>query len=212
MAARNPRGRPRYGDVLTPGEWRVVESVRHGMTNPAIARRLSISVDAVKYHVGNALLKLGFSSRSELRRWDGVSRASVLKRKDVPMSAPLQLGPLAQIARTVADVEAAKAWYGDVLGLELLYAFPGMAFFRLGETRLYLQEGEKPAGQSILYFRVEDIHAVHGELERRGVGFVNAPHIVHRHPDGAEEWMAEFRDRDGQPLALMAHVRATEDA
>jgi len=212
MAARNPRGRPRYGDVLTPGEWRVVESVRHGMTNPAIARRLSISVDAVKYHVGNALLKLGFSSRSELRRWDGVSRASVLKRKEVPMSAPLQLGPLAQIARTVADVEAAKAWYGDVLGLELLYAFPGMAFFRLGEARLYLQQGEKPAGQSILYFRVEDIHGVHGELERRGVGFVNAPHMVHRHPDGAEEWMAEFRDHEGHPLALMAHVRATADA
>jgi DNA-binding CsgD family transcriptional regulator/catechol 2,3-dioxygenase-like lactoylglutathione lyase family enzyme len=212
MAARNPRGRPRHGDVLTPGEWRVVESVRHGMTNPAIARRLSISVDAVKYHVGNALLKLGFSSRSELRRWDGVSRASVLKRKDVPMSAPLQLGPLAQIARTVADVEAAKAWYGDVLGLELLYAFPGMAFFRLGEARLYLQQGEKPAGQSILYFRVEDIHGVHGELARRGVDFVNAPHMVHRHPDGAEEWMAEFRDQDGQALALMAHVRATADA
>lgn len=61
------RGRPRFDDVLTPAEWRVVEAVRHGLSNPRIARRQQVSVDAVKYHVANALRKLGMAHRGELR-------------------------------------------------------------------------------------------------------------------------------------------------
>ena len=212
MAARNPRGRPRYGDVLTPAEWRVVEAVRHGLTNPQIARRQAVSLDAVKFHVSNALLKLGLAGRAELKRWDGVSRDSALKRKDPAMAAPLALGPLAQIARNVKDVEAAKAWYRDVLGLPLLYAFPGMAFFRLGDVRLYLQQHDKVGEESILYFRVDDIHGAHRELEGRGVVFYNAPHMLYRHPDGTETWMAEFRDNEGRPMALMHEARAAVEA
>jgi DNA-binding NarL/FixJ family response regulator len=67
-----PRGRPRYDDVLTPAEWRVAEAVRHGMSNSEFARHQMVSVDAVKFHVSNLLMKLGFSSRSQLRHWDGV--------------------------------------------------------------------------------------------------------------------------------------------
>ena len=62
------RGRPRWADVLTPAEWRVVDAVRHGMTNPLIAQRQGVSVDAVKFHVSNALAKLGLASRRDLRR------------------------------------------------------------------------------------------------------------------------------------------------
>ena len=212
MPARRPRGRPPHADVLTPAEWRVMEAVRHGLSNPQIARRQGVSVDAVKYHVANVLTKLGLASRAEIRRWDGVREGSPLKRRRPAMDTPTTLGPLAQIARHVADVDAAKAWYGDVLGLELLYAFPGMAFFRLGETRLYLQQAEKPGPESPLYFRVADIHAAHGELAGRGVAFVNAPHMIYRHPDGTEEWLAEFRDPEGRPLALMCQARAMADA
>jgi len=209
MATPRSRGRPPHADVLTPAEWRVVEAVRHGLTNPQIAKRQGVSLDAVKYHVANALLKLGLASRAELRRWDGVRGDSPLntKRKTAMPMEDVHLGPLAQIARSVADIEAAKAWYGEVLGLALLYAFPGMAFFRLGETRLYLQQAEKVLGESILYFRVGDIHAAHAALSARGAEFVNAPHVVHRHPDGTEEWMAELRDHAGQPLAIMAQAK-----
>jgi DNA-binding CsgD family transcriptional regulator/catechol 2,3-dioxygenase-like lactoylglutathione lyase family enzyme len=212
MAPRNPPGRPRHGDVLTPAEWRVVEAVRHGLSNPAIAARQGVSLNAVKYHVGNALTKLGLASRKDLKHWSGVRRDSVLNRKAPDMSKATQIGPLAQVARHVADLETAQRWYAEALGLELLYAFPGMAFFRLGETRLYLQQTEKAAGESILYFRVDDIHAAHALLEGRGVSFINAPHMIYRHPDGTEEWMAEFRDSEGQPLALMAQARAAADA
>jgi DNA-binding CsgD family transcriptional regulator/catechol 2,3-dioxygenase-like lactoylglutathione lyase family enzyme len=214
MPVSRSRGRPPHADVLTPAEWRVVEAVRHGMTNPQIARRQGVSLDAVKYHVANALQKLSLSTRAELRRWDGVRDDSPMKARRktaMPMQEP-RLGALAQIGRHVADLDAARAWYGDVLGLELLYAFPGMAFFRCGDVRLYLQQTDKPEGESILYFRVEDIHAAHATLSGRGAEFVNAPHMVHRHPDGTEEWMAELRDHEGRPLALMAQVRALAEA
>jgi len=69
-------GRPRHDDLLTPAEWKVAEQVRHGMTNRRIADRMGVSLDAVKFHVGNALSKLGFSSREELRRWDGVAKGT----------------------------------------------------------------------------------------------------------------------------------------
>src|SRR6476661_1706289 len=154
MASKRPRGRPPFADVLTPAEWRVVEAVRHGMSNPQIAKRQGVSLDAVKFHVANALLKLGLPSRVALRRWDGVRAGSALKhhRKDAAMDAGF-VG-LAQICRTTADLEAAKGFYGETLGLKLLYAFPGTAFFQLGEARLYLQQVDKAAPESILYLRV----------------------------------------------------------
>jgi hypothetical protein len=44
------------------------------------------------------------------------------------------------------------------------------------------------------------------ELQKRGVEFINAPHMIHRHEDGTEEWMAFFNDPEGRPLAIMASV------
>src|SRR3954452_558413 len=80
LMASNGPGRPRHDDVLTPAEWKVAEQVRHGMTNRRIAERMGVSVDAVKFHVGNALSKLGFGGREELRRWDGIAKGSALEQ------------------------------------------------------------------------------------------------------------------------------------
>ena len=115
----------------------------------------------------------------------------------------VSLGPIGQIARNVRDIEAAKTWYGQVLGLTLLYDFPGMAFFDLGGTRLYLQQAEAPGPESILYFRVADIEAAHAALAAKGVSFSRPPQMIHRHPDGTEEWLAFFSDPEGRPLALI---------
>lgn len=200
------RGRPPHPDLLTPAEWTVAECVRHGQTNPQIARRLGVSLDAVKYHVANALQKLGFESRAELRRWNGVRRDSHLYSQETDPMPDMTLGPVAQIARTVKDIAAARRWYGEVLGVPHLYSFGNLAFFDCGGVRLFLSEGEPTVCESILYFRVEDIRAAHAALESRGVAFMNAPHMVHRHADGVEEWMAEFRDEEGRPLAIMTQV------
>ena len=45
------------------------------------------------------------------------------------------------------------------------------------------------------------------ELTRRGVAFFGAPHVIHRTPE-IEISLAEFRDPDGNPLALMAQSKA----
>ncbi|HEX8241282.1 MAG TPA: LuxR C-terminal-related transcriptional regulator [Allosphingosinicella sp.] len=207
----NRRGRPPHDDLLTPAEWRVAELVRHGLTNRRIAERMGVSTDAVKFHVANALAKVGVASRQELKVWSGVARHSLLNRGRSAMDrnsdneGRMTLG---QIARRVTDFDSARSWYRDVLGLPLLYAFPGLAFFDLGGVRLMItgERGEGPAGESILYLRVADVHAAKADLEARGIRFSHAPHLIHRHDDGTEEWMAFFEDDEGRPLGLMAQV------
>jgi catechol 2,3-dioxygenase-like lactoylglutathione lyase family enzyme len=117
---------------------------------------------------------------------------------------------LAQIARTTKSFDESHAWYRDVLGLPELYSFGNLAFYDLGGVRLMLTEEEGDlASESILYLRVPDIHSAKAELEKRGVKFINAPHLIHRHEDGTEEWMAAFEDNEGRPLQLMMQVRAS---
>lgn len=204
----NPRGRPRFDDLLTPAEWRVLEAVRHGLSNPQVAQRLGVSVDAVKYHVANTLQKLGIANRAGLRAWNGVRRDSALYRKASAMNSnDIALGPVGQVSRGVKDIAAARAWYADVLGLRHLYSFGNLAFFDCGGLRLFLSEGDGGAADSVLYFRVDDIRAAHAALAARGIGFINAPHLIHTHGDGTEEWMAFFKDNEGRPLALMAQVK-----
>jgi DNA-binding CsgD family transcriptional regulator/catechol 2,3-dioxygenase-like lactoylglutathione lyase family enzyme len=207
MSERKERGRPPHPDVLTPAEWRVAEAVRHGMSNPEIARRQKVSLDAVKYHVANALSKLGFSSRLELRHWDGVRRDSALFGRESEMDGSVAIGAIGQIARGVKDIAEASKFYGEVLGLPHLYTFGTLAFFDCGGVRLFLSQGEGSA-DSILYFRVPDIHAAHKALSERGAVFVNAPHMIHKHADGTEEWMAFFNDNEGRPLAIMSQAKS----
>lgn len=59
-----------------------MHAVQHGMSNRAIAARRGISTDAVKFHVSNAIAKLGLADRRALRRWFREPRASALGRKE----------------------------------------------------------------------------------------------------------------------------------
>jgi DNA-binding CsgD family transcriptional regulator/catechol 2,3-dioxygenase-like lactoylglutathione lyase family enzyme len=204
MPIRRARGRPAHPDLLTPGEWRVVDGVRHGLRNREIAARQGVSLDAVKYHVANALHKLGLAGRAELRHWSGVRRDSALHAKELPMTQDIFLGPIGQVARSVQDIAAARTWYAEVLGLRHLYSFGKLAFFDCAGLRLLLSEGDGAASQSILYFRVDDVRTAHAALAARGVRFTHAPHMIHRHENGQEEWMAFFADNEDRPLAIMA--------
>lgn len=205
---RKGRGRPRHDDVLTPTEWRVVHAVQHGMTDRQIAERRGISRDAVKYHVTNVIAKLGLPDRKALRQWCLPPKGSALSRVERIMPSIIKLGSIGQISRSVKDISEAEAWYGKVLGLPHLYTYGTMAFFDCDGVRLILtQVGGEPPAESIFYLKVNDIQSAHEELKARGVVFINAPHMVHRHADGTEEWMAFFKDPEGRPLALMSQVK-----
>lgn len=199
------RGRPPHDDLLTPAEWRTVNFVRHGLTNQQIADRRGISLDAVKYHVANVIAKLGVPNRRALKTWVGVPGDSSMKETDMPADTlPLYLG-VGQVARSVTDISESEAWYRDVLGLDHLYTFGELAFFDCGGTRLMLSQAEdKPGDESIIYLRVADITATHARLAGAGVEFINAPHMIHKHEDGAEEWMAFLKDPEGRPLGIMS--------
>lgn len=209
--SKSPRGRPPHDDVLTPAEWRVLHAVQHGFSNPEIARRMGVSVDAIKYHVRNIRDKTRLSSRKAMQQFFQLPKD---RPKDRPKAAFTQettmpskpaFSAIGQIARTVSNIEAARNWYELVLELPHLYTFGKLSFFDCNGTRLMLsQDGEFNPKESILYFRVADIADTYERLVKKGVEFIAAPHKIHTHADGTEEWMGFFKDPDGRPLALMA--------
>jgi catechol 2,3-dioxygenase-like lactoylglutathione lyase family enzyme len=114
-----------------------------------------------------------------------------------------------QIAIPVHDVGRAIAFYRDVLGLEFLFDAGLLAFLMCGEVRIMLTKPESPEldhPSSIVYFRVDDIHAAREELLKRGAPFDDEPHLIARMPDH-ELWMTFFRDPDRNLHGLMAEVR-----
>lgn len=122
------------------------------------------------------------------------------------MTDHVRIDAIGQVSRTVKDIKRAEEWYAKTLGLTHLYTFDKLAFFDLGGVRLYLQESPDAGPESILYLKVEDIQSAYTNLQKRGVEITGAPHMVHKHPDGTEEWMAFFKDPEGRPLALMSKV------
>ncbi len=116
---------------------------------------------------------------------------------------------VAQILIPVEDLDRAIGFYRDTLGLRFLFsAPPQMSFFQSGNVRLLVGVPEPERARhrgSTVYFQVPDIHAVFETLRRRGVAFAVDPHVVHRTP-AAELWLAEFRDLDGNGLALMGET------
>jgi hypothetical protein len=198
--------------VLTPAEWRVLHASQHGFSNKAMAERLGVSVDAVKFHLRNILGKLGLPDKRALRRTLVTSnshpRPSTQTTSESTPMTTVTFGRLGQISRTVSNCEQSRNWFELVLELPHLYTFGTLSFFDCQGTRLMLSQKEKASpDESILYFKVPDIIASYEQLKQKGVEFIATPHKIHTHADGTEEWMAFFKDPDGRPLALMAQMK-----
>jgi methylmalonyl-CoA/ethylmalonyl-CoA epimerase len=123
--------------------------------------------------------------------------------------ADLSAATVGQLLIPVTNLDQATAFYRDTLRIPFLFtAPPQMSFFQTGNVRLLVgvrEDGATDARGSMIYFRVEDIHAVHSGLVSHGVQFGSAPHLVHRAAT-YELWLADFTDPDGNPLALMSEV------
>jgi methylmalonyl-CoA/ethylmalonyl-CoA epimerase len=126
---------------------------------------------------------------------------------------------LHQIALGSSDLARSIEFYRDSVGAEILVEFgaAGLAFFRIGEVRLLLEQVDSvEPGSGALYLQVSDVFAAHDKLRARGVVFDSKPHLIHRDAAGhfgdagSEEWMAFFRDPDGNTLALAARIPAHE--
>jgi methylmalonyl-CoA/ethylmalonyl-CoA epimerase len=120
--------------------------------------------------------------------------------------ASLRPSRIAQVAIPVHDLDRAKRFYGERLGLTHLFdAPPGLSFFQCGETRLMLSQPEGPetAAGSILYYAVEDAAAAQAELAGHGIAFEEEAHCIAQ-VGGRDIWLAVCRDSEGNFVGLMS--------
>jgi catechol 2,3-dioxygenase-like lactoylglutathione lyase family enzyme len=71
------------------------------------------------------------------------------------------------------DLERARRWYAEKLGLEPVDERPGGLLYRgaSGDFALYASQGSSPGTFTQMAFEVDDIEAVVAELRSRGVVF-----------------------------------------
>lgn len=118
-------------------------------------------------------------------------------------------GKIRQIGVAVKDLAVSKNFYGEQLGLQLLFeAPPSLVFFNLDGIWLMLsQESEQEPARpgSVLYFHVDNIANTFALLKKRGIQFIDEPHRI-ADLGSHELWMTFFKDPDGTVLALRAEV------
>src|SRR5215218_5808572 len=110
----------------------------------------------------------------------------------------------------VADLEQARAFYGETLGLEVeKIDDPGLLVIHHPEGRdtlVYPKEDLQPANYTILNFPVEDVGAAVDELAGRGVaferyeGFEQDEKGIARGPGPEIAW---FKDPAGNILSVL---------
>ena len=117
---------------------------------------------------------------------------------------------IVQVAVPIRDLERAKKFYGEQLGLTHLFdAPPGLSFFQCGQTRLMLSQPEGPdtAAGSILYYGVPDAREACAALASQGIAFEQEAHCIARVGD-KHIWLAVCRDSEGNMLGLMSEEPA----
>ena len=123
-----------------------------------------------------------------------------------PTPLPCTPPEIGQIALTVSDVATATVFYRDVLGLKFLFpAGPHLAFLAAGAVRVMLTtpQGHGEVGKnSVLYFKVKDVVAIHAAITARGATNERMPQLAAKMPDH-ELWIGFVRDPDGNLVGLM---------
>jgi catechol 2,3-dioxygenase-like lactoylglutathione lyase family enzyme len=118
---------------------------------------------------------------------------------------------LVQVGLTCRDLDRARAFYRDTLGLPLLFEAGNMLFFQLEGLRLMVGltlNSPQAIGGAVIYFDSPDIDALGTALEARGVRFLGAAVTV-QETETHQLRLREFFDPDGNALALMGIVPKT---
>jgi predicted enzyme related to lactoylglutathione lyase len=111
----------------------------------------------------------------------------------------------------VADIERAREFYGDKLGLgiEVLDEENGVTMLKLADERdtlMYLSGDMTPASYTILNFEVDDIDAAVDQLVERGVAierYDDFPHDEKGVVRGPGPQIAWFKDPFGNVLSVL---------
>ncbi|MDA8437874.1 MAG: VOC family protein [Propionibacterium sp.] len=122
---------------------------------------------------------------------------------------------LHQVALRATDLERAARFWTHLLGSGPIAVFdpPGLAFFRLGETRLLLDTN---APDALIYLRVDSVVAAVQQLSAAGIAIESEPHVIFSDAEGlfgdpADEHMAFFRDSEGNLVGLADRLPADPD-
>jgi uncharacterized protein len=107
----------------------------------------------------------------------------------------VELGLLDLVQAPAADVEAAVAFYRDVLGATVQSVGPEWAVVRLANVDVGIHRRDPAAGGWEPGFRVQDVAAFRAQLIAAGASITQEFHDV---PGGVK---LGFADRDGNRLA-----------
>ena len=123
---------------------------------------------------------------------------------------------LRQVAISVSDLQRATTFYSELLGAAPTASFPSakLVFFSLRSTRLLLDGNiSNPDQSGFVYLFLGDVREVVALLRSRGVEIVTEPHVVFNDSSGTfdhpgNEWLAFFKDSEGNLIGLMSRERA----
>ena len=118
---------------------------------------------------------------------------------------------------TIVDVDRAKEFYRDTLGLRLISEEPpyALVFDANGiMLRLGMAKERPPVGGTVLGWQVPDATAAVRDLEQLGIRFERYDHLrqdaqgIWTTPTGAK--VAWFKDPDGNILSISEHPKRNE--
>jgi catechol 2,3-dioxygenase-like lactoylglutathione lyase family enzyme len=112
---------------------------------------------------------------------------------------------LAVTTVAVTDLERAKRFYEDQVGLTLLEETPSSIRFGAGHgSQLGIRRGRPNVGNTVVHFEVDDIEAVVRELTSRGITFeeYETPKTLNFIAQVGPARGAWFKDPDGNVLGV----------
>ncbi len=117
------------------------------------------------------------------------------------------LTAIGQLEIRVGNIDEARAFYGDVLGVEVESVFGQTMMLKCGELTILVQESAtRPIGCPI-YFQVDGrVHEIADQLKANGVRFKSGPSCIVENFMNKSSWLGFFEDPWGNPLGLMGDM------
>ncbi len=105
----------------------------------------------------------------------------------------------------VTDLDRAKRFFGEQLGLSLLDETPFAARYAAGKgTQVSVRRGQPNIGQTVAHFEVDDLESVISDLTSRGITFeeYETPKTTNFIAQVGPARGAWFKDPDGNVFGL----------